>query len=73
MSARRSFKLPDPVDVHRDVVTAFVEQLGHDASKVLRIRLHPRVVEVDLLPPRRDIAKLTVTHQILAPEVGEES
>lgn len=75
MTARtaRTIKLPEPTDIHRDELDAFVTKLGHDPRKVLRIRIHPRVVEVDLLPPRRDVSKLTVTHQVLRPEGDDES
>lgn len=70
--SRRTFKLPEPKDIHRDDVQAFCELLGHDPKHVLRIRVQPKVVEVDVLPPRSDIAKLTVTHQVISPDQGGE-
>lgn len=59
------YKLPEPVDIMRDEVDALVERLGHDPAKVLRLRIHAREIQVDLPGPRRDIPKITVTHQIL--------
>lgn len=63
--ATRTYRLPEPADIHRDDVVEFVEKLGHDPRKVLRMRIGPRDIQVDLLPPRRDVAKLTVVHPII--------
>lgn len=69
MSApRKTYKLPDPVDVHFDDVVAFVEKLGHDPKDVMRVRIHPREVQVDVRGPRRDVPKLTITHPIIRAE-----
>jgi len=65
---RRTFRLPDPVDVDRETLSALFEQLGHDPSTVQRVRITAHEVQVDLVPPRRDIAKLTVTHAVTEPD-----
>ena len=67
-AARKTYKLPEPVDAHRDDVDALIEKLGHDPAKVLRLRIHAREIQVDLPGPRRDVPKITVTHQILGGE-----
>lgn len=68
---RRIVKLPEPADIHRDVIDKLIEELGHDPKKVLRVRIGPREVQVDLLPPRRDVLKFTVAHAVIGPEDDE--
>lgn len=69
---RKTLRLPEVVDVHRDQVVAFVQDvLGHDPKDVLRVRIGPREIQVDLLA-RRNV-KVTVTHSVVGAMAEDET